>query len=392
MTSKVTHQAVAHGDLVSLHGVFGRIGSKVLSGLTLCCALGVGLSHAQTPTTQPKLLALDAKQQAALGVQVATPGAANTAQLLASALVNTLPGKDVTVSAPYPGQLSRLWVGVGDRVKAGAPLAQFTSPMLGEARRQWQEAQLELKNANSALQRDQAMLDEGIIPAVRVQITRNKQEAAQALVQAREAELHAAGIGANADHDKATMGYASGTLTAPIAGVVTQAFAAVGQRVEPGAVLFKLADDSSLQLDIQLASDKAAQLQVGDAVAVPSREAQAKIVGVSRAVDASQLARARAVVTHPGRLQVGEVVAITLQAKAPTATSATRWLVPARALTPWNNQSLVFVRQSTGFTAQPVRVLSSNDDLALVEANWPAHAQVAISGIAALRALLQKDE
>ncbi len=368
------------------------IGSKVLSGLTLCCALGAGFGHAQTPSTQPKLLALDAKQQAALGVQVATPLAANTAQLLASATVNTLPGKDVTVSAPYPGQLSRLWVGVGDRVKAGASLAQFTSPMLGETRRQWQEAQLELKNANSALQRDQAMLDEGIIPAVRVQITRHKQEAAQALVQAREAELRAAGIGANPDLNPATMGYATGTLTAPIAGVVTQAFAAVGQRVEPGAVLFKLADDSSLQLDIQLASDKAAQLQVGDAVAVPSREAQAKIVGVSRAVDASQLAKARAVVTHPGRLQVGETVAITVQAKATSTSNAARWLVPARALTPWNKQSLVFVRQSAGFTAQPVRVLSSNDDMAVVEAPWPANSQVAISGIAALRALLQKDE
>lgn len=369
------------------------IGSKVLSGLTLCCALGAGFGHAQIPATPPKLLALDAKQQAALGVQVATPQAASTAQLLASASVTTLPGKDVTVSAPYPGQLSRLWVGVGDRVKAGAALAQFTSPMLGEARRQWQEAQLELKNANSALQRDQAMLDEGIIPAVRVQITRHKQEAAQALVQAREAELRAAGIGANSDRDNTiTGGYASGTLTAPIAGVVTQAFAAVGQRVEPGAVLFKLADDSSLQLDIQLASDKAAQLQVGDAVAVPSREAQAKIVGVSRAVDASQLAKARAVVTHPGRLQVGETVAISVQAKAPTATNVARWLVPSRALTPWNNQSLVFVRQSAGFTAQPVRVLSSNDDMAVVEAPWPANAQVAISGIAALRALLQKDE
>ncbi|WP_408597644.1 efflux RND transporter periplasmic adaptor subunit [Limnohabitans sp.] len=370
------------------------IGSKVLSGLTLCCFLGAGFGHAQTPATQPKLLALDAKQQAALGVQVATPQAASAAQLLASAMVNTLPGKDVTVSAPYPGQLSRLWVGVGDRVKAGAPLAQFTSPMLGEARRQWQEAQLELKNANSALQRDQAMLDEGIIPAVRVQLTRSKQAAAQALVQAREAELRAAGISANSDRDNtSTGGYASGTLTAPIGGVVTQAFAAVGQRVEPGAVLFKLADDSSLQLDIQLASDKAAQLQVGDAVSVPSREAQAKIVGVSRAVDASQLAKARAVVTHPGRLQVGEVVVITVQAKTLSPTSnATRWLLPARALTPWNNQSLVFVRQSAGFTAQPVRVLSSNDDMALVEANWPANAQVAISGIAALRALLQKDE
>jgi cobalt-zinc-cadmium efflux system membrane fusion protein len=363
------------------------IGSKVLSSLTLCCALGAGLSHAQAPASAPKLLTLDAKQQAALGVQVTTPQAANTAQWLASATVNTLPGKDMTVSAPYPGQLSRLWVGVGDRVKAGAALAQFTSPMLGEARRQWQEAQLELKNANNALQRDQAMLDEGIIPAVRVQITRNKQEAAQALVQAREAELRAAGIS-----QEATAGYASGTLIAPIGGVVTQAFAAVGQRVEAGAVLFKLADDSRLQLDIQLASDKAAQLHVGDAVRVPSHEAQAKIVGVSRAVDASQLAKARAVVTHAGRLQVGEVVAITVQAKAAEQTHAARWLVPARALTPWHNQSLVFVRQNTGFTAQPVRVLSSNDDMALVEANWPATTQVAISGIAALRALLQKDE
>jgi biotin carboxyl carrier protein len=123
----------------------GMSNSKVLSGLTLCVALGTGWVHAQTAqTTQasPKLLALDAKQQAALGVQVSTPQAASTAQLLASASVTTLPGKDVTVSAPYPGQLSRLWVGVGDRVKAGAPLAQFTSPMLGEARRQWQEAQL----------------------------------------------------------------------------------------------------------------------------------------------------------------------------------------------------------------------------------------------------------
>ena len=367
--------------------------SKVLSGLTLCCALGAGLSHAQAPTTAPKMLALDAKQQAALGVQVTTPQAAQTAQWLASASVTTRPGKDVTVSAPYPGQLSRLWVGVGDRVKVGAALAQFTSPMLGEARRQWQEAELELKNANSALQRDQAMLSEGIIPAIRVQITRHKQEAAQALVQAREAELRAAGLSMQTQTHPTAVGYATGTLSAPIAGVVTQAFAAVGQRVEPGAVLFKLADDSSLQLDIQLASDKAAQLQVGDAVTVPSREAQAKIVGVSRAVDASQLAKARAVVTHPGRLQVGEVVAITVQAKTLSPTrNATRWLLPARALTPWNNQSLVFVRQSTGFTAQAVRVLSSNDDMALVEANWPANAQVAISGVAALRALLQKDE
>jgi len=362
--------------------------STVFSVLTLCCALGLGSAQAQTPSPAPKLLTLDVKQLAALGVQVTTAKPAATAPLLASASVSPMPGKEVTVSAPYAGQLSRLWVGVGDRVKVGAPLAQFTSPLLGEARRQWQEAQLELKNADSAVQREQALLNEGIIPAVRLQITRNKQAAAQALVQAREAELRAAGIG-----DEPASGYASANLGAPIAGVVTHAFVAVGQRMEAGAVLFKLADDSSLQLELQLSSDKAAQLQVGDLVRVPSREAQAKIVGVSRAVDASQLAKARAVVTQPGRLQVGEVVAVTAQAKTSASTPhAQHWLIPARALTPWNNQSLVFVRHSAGFTAQPVRVLSSNDDQAVVEAPWSGQPQVASSGIAALRALLQKDE
>ena len=48
--------------------------------------------------------------------------------------------------------------------------------------------------------------------------------------------------------------------------MVTDALVAVGQRVEAGAMLFRLADSSQLQLDVQLSSDKAAQLQVGDEV------------------------------------------------------------------------------------------------------------------------------
>ena len=343
----------------------------------------------QSTASAPLLLPLNAKQQASLGVQVAPVQASTGGQLLASATVVMPPGKEFTVSAPYAGQVSRLLVGVGDSVKAGAALAHFTSPMLGDARRLLNEASLDYKNASAAAQRDQAMFDEGIIPAVRLQLSRSKQEAAQAQLHAREAELVAAGMRFDAN-----TGYATGTLKAPLSGTVSEAFVAVGQRVEAGAMLFKLAHSSQLQLDVQLSSDKAAQLQVGDEVSIASRNAKAKIIGVSRAVDASQSARARATVTSRGSLQAGELVSVTVHAKgkAGLAKSDTQWLVPARAVTQWRGKPWLFVANDKGFEAQTVNVISSTDDLSLVEATLPVGSKVAVTGIASLRALLQKDE
>jgi cobalt-zinc-cadmium efflux system membrane fusion protein len=354
----------------------------------LMCAITLGANAQVTESALP-FLNLTAQQQAALGIQVSKIQAADSTQVLASALVNAQPGKDITVSAPYAGQISRLNVGIGDRVQVGKTLADFTSPQLAEARRQLQEAKLEFQNATSALQRDEAMLAEGIIPAVRVQITRNKFEAAQVAMQTREAEIKAGHIALNSPTD----GLATGGLQAPIRGVVTQLLGSVGQRVDAGAVLFKLADDSALQLEIQLSSEKANALQVGDLIQIPSRQAQAKVVGISRAADASQSAQARAIVLQRGRLQVGEWVAVTIQSQIKAADkTSSHWSVPTRSVVHFGNQTLVFIRNAKGFEPHAVRVISNNDDVSLIEANLQADSLVAQSGLASLRAMLQKDE
>ena len=361
----------------------------VAASLCLTVAQTQAQSQSQSQSA-PVALAISAKQQASLGVQVASVQASTQGQVLASATVVTPPGKEITVSAPYAGQISRLLVGVGDNVKAGGSLANFTSPLLGDARRLLTEASLDYKTASAAAQRDQAMFDEGIIPAVRLQLSRAKQEAAKSLLQSREAELAASGMRFEGDN----AGYATGVLKSPLSGTVLEAFASVGQRVEAGAVLFRLADASQLQLDLQLSTDKAALLQPGDEVSIPARQAKAKIIGVSRAVDASQSAHARALVHTKGTLQVGELLSVTVHSKA-NATQAkleNQWLVPSRAVTQWRGRPWVFVADAQGFVAQPVRVLSGSDDMSLIDASLPAGAKVAVSGIAALRALLQKDE
>ncbi len=366
----------------------GRFLSPTFFSLVLF-ALGHELVVAQPVVNTTGILSITTKQQASLGVQVAAVQASTGGQLLASATVVMPPGKEFTVSAPYAGQVSRLLVGVGDSVKAGAALAHFTSPMLGDARRLLNEASLEYKNSSAAAQRDQAMFDEGIIPAVRLQLSRSKQEAAKAQLNAREAELLTSGMRFDVNS-----GYATGTLKAPLSGIISEAFVAVGQRVEAGTMLFKLADSSQLQLDLQLSSEKAAQLQVGDEISVATRNAKAKIIGVSRAVDASQSARARATVTTRGSLQAGELVSVTIHPKGKASSDKpdTYWLVPARAVTQWRGKPWIFVANDKGFEAKTVNVISSTDDLSLIEVALPLSSKVAITGIASLRALLQKDE
>ena len=350
-----------------------------LLGLSLTCSVARGAAP------EAQLLTLDARQQAALGVRTAPLQAARNEVLLASAQVAALPGREVTVSAPYPGLVSRWLVGVGDAVGVGSRLAQFTSPMLGEARRQWDEARLNAQQAQAALQRDQAMLAEGIIPAVRLQLTQSRHEAAQAALHAREAELKAAGLRLDDEG-----GYASGALLSPLQGLVVQTSATVGQRVEAGAVLLRLVDDRSLQLDLDLSPEKAARVRVGDAVTLGGRQARAVITGVSPALQAGQMARARARVTERGRLQLGEVLPASIQASGWRMAEAA-WRVPARALSPWQGQSVVFVAQPQGFRAEPVTVLSSNDDVAVVQGAGLAEGQsLAVGGVASLRAWLQQ--
>ena len=351
---------------------------RPLTGAWLLCAAQLAL--AQNAPALPAIT-LDAAQQAALGIRTTPVLPAGQQQLLASATVTVPPGHEVTVAAPFAGVITRLDAGLGDSVRAGAPLALLGSPQLADARRQLREAELDARNAQAALQRDQTMHDEGIIPAARLQITRNRQQAAEANWQSQRSALQASGLGSGGD-------YASGQIVAPRAGTVVDMQASVGQRVEAGALLFRIADLRQLQLDITLSGEKAARLRAGDAVSVPGQDAKAVLLGVSRSLDASQQARARARVTVPGRLQPGQALQVQLQPALPTQSKA--WQVPARALLQLQGQSWVLVASDKGYTPTVVQVISTNDDSATVQGPLNAQQRVASTGLAALRPLLQK--
>ena len=349
-----------------------------IAGLATVCVCAP--LWAQAPDASSRHLPLSETQQAALGVRTERLSSAASDVVLASAQVTARPGGELTISAPYPGQIARV-------------LADFTSAALGEARRQWDEAKLQAQLAQAALQRDQTMHDEGLIPTVRLQQTQARHDAAQAGLQARAAELQSAGL--RFESGGITSGYATGALLSPIAGIVAETYSQVGQRVEAGTVLFRVINDKELQLEFQLSADKAARVRAGDVIDIAHRQARARVLGMTPFVQAGQMAHGRANVIERGQLRLGETLSISIQASGAQAQAdrGKTWRVPARALSPWRGESVLFVRTDKGFRAEPVQVLSSNDDTSIVSsAQLKEGDTLAVTGIASLRALLQKDE
>jgi multidrug efflux pump subunit AcrA (membrane-fusion protein) len=339
---------------------------------------------AKDPWTE---LPLDARQQAALGVRVMPVESASTLSILASAQVGLPPGREVVVAAPYAGTITRVDVGVGDNVTTSTALAWITSTHLSEARRQWRDAQLEVDQGRLTQRREQALLDEGLIPQARFDLTVNRVRQAEAALAARDADLRALGAVPGAALKEA-QDFTAAVVRSTQAGNVIEAAVTVGQRLEAGTVMFRLADTRQLQLDLQLSVDKARHVRIGDTVTLAPRQAHAVIVGVSRSTDSHQMVRARARVTQPGNLAVGEVLPAQIQSRLPTTQG---WRVPIQALVQHPTSPLVFVATEKGFRPTPVRILSSDDDRAVVEGALQTQSRVAISGVSSLRSLQQQE-
>lgn len=360
-----------------------RYVSNFFIGLFLCCSI------AQAQSQELREISIAAGQLAAMGVQFVAPKASSVGVFLVSGSVTVPPGKQVTLSAPYMGHVSQMLAGVGDEVRAGTPLGYFTSPQMADARRQYVETASELELAREALRRDQELFDEGIIPEVRLRVTRAKLANIEAGFKARQAEMKASGLTFQ-ESKTYDSGFGTGVIKSPIAGVVLEAYTTVGQRVDAGTQLFKIADVSNFLIEVSTSADKAKQIGVGDEVFIAQKNAQGKVIGVGKSVDASQSSKIRITVTQPGNMHVGDLVSMAIHTK--NLIKDNGWLVPSRALTTLKGKSVIFVSSAKGVAIVPVEVLSGDEEMSLVQGVIPPNAKVALTGVASLKALSQKDE
>jgi RND family efflux transporter MFP subunit len=246
------------------------------------------------------------------------------------------------------------------------------------------QATTRAKLARETAQREQALFDEGIIAARRVQEAQAGLAEGEAALRVAQGSLRMAGMSAGAISRVAASGKPEDgvTLTAARAGIITEINVKPGQRVEPGFALMHLAQLDQLALEIQAPAGRASEWRVGSKLKLQGRPGGATITSISPIVAAgSQTSALRAEVWRGSGLRPGEFVTVEL----PLAHHATAFDVPLRALAYERDKTVVFVRTAGGFEARPVIVQSSAGQMARVEGRLAAGERIAVSGVIALK-------
>ncbi|MDE2119354.1 MAG: efflux RND transporter periplasmic adaptor subunit [Betaproteobacteria bacterium] len=338
-----------------------------------CLLLGFA-SCVQAAQPASDLIEVDSAQQVALGVRLAPVRAAADASLSLPGRVVVPVDAQAVVAAPAAGVVERVAVAPGDAVRRGQLLASLQSPDVARMQRERDDARVQLELANRQANRDEQLLREGVIAASRAQASLAQQRQAAALLRERELALRLHGAGAGLDGRM--------QLLAPMAGVVAQAQAVPGQRVDAAAPLFRLVADGALALELDATPAQAASLRAGAEVDVPDAASRGRLLAPPPALSAGQSVVLRARLTQPGSLRAGALV----QARVHLPARAGLFALPPAALTRIGGHDAVLVSEARGFRVVPVQVAARLADTVIVSGALRAGQQVAASGVAALKA------
>lgn len=165
------------------------------------------------------------------------------------------------ISSPVAGRVSRIFVEVGDTVKAGQKLLAMDSPDLGEAIADVHKAQSELLLKRQAFERSKLLLDEGVI--ARKDYENNQAALAEAEAEARRTRAKLENLGGARDAGSETY-----SVRAPITGVVVDRQVNPGNEVRPDAAapLFIITDPAHLWATIDLPERDLGKVSSGQAV------------------------------------------------------------------------------------------------------------------------------
>lgn len=161
------------------------------------------------------------------------------------------------INARAPGVLRALEADVGATVAAHSPLAVIESASTTADRSRVEAARARLAVASASRTRERSLNAQGIVAKKEVLTAEQDWVAAKADLDAAEAAVRMAG---------ATTSGGRTTLVSPIAGVVTQRKATVGQLVNTDDILFEVIDTSSMWAELDIPETDISQVTKGQLV------------------------------------------------------------------------------------------------------------------------------
>lgn len=194
------------------------------------------------------------------------------------------------VGAPVPARVTRLAAQLGDRVSAGQTLAELSSPDLGRARADHLSARARLTLAEAALERKRDLAGERIVPLRDVQEAESVVAELRASLRAAGAAIGAFGVEPPAEDGANGAASSAFPLRSPVAGVVIERAAVLGQMLDPATAAFRVGDLSTLWLTVHAFERDAVRIRNGVRArlafsAFPGQDFEGAVTLVGRQVD-----------------------------------------------------------------------------------------------------------
>jgi cobalt-zinc-cadmium efflux system membrane fusion protein len=253
------------------------------------------------------------------------------------------------------GRVSRLLVGVGDRVRRGQALAEIESAEVGQARADLISARARTSAAELNLRRETDLAERRISSAREKEVAQAQWITESAATRAATERLRALGLSAQ-DIATSETSDQGGRLAvrAPIDGVVLERAVTLGQAVERATDAFKIADTGHVWVDLDLYEKDLPRVHVGGEVeiradAYASDLFKGRVAYVVPVVEqATRTAKVRVELPNDkGKLSFGQLVTARLVGDPSTVATAVI-AVPRAAIEHVDGRPVVFVKGTGG--------------------------------------------
>jgi cobalt-zinc-cadmium efflux system membrane fusion protein len=376
------------------------------------------VSHQEGAEATPlDYVELDGEAQREIGLVLEPAVLASVSDTLE--LTGTVAPNEMRVAHIRPlarGQVERVHVRVGDRVRQGDPLVSYDNIELGELISTYRsalaglgKAQAEAEVTQNSLDRGRKLLDLGTISKSDFEKRGAENQSSQAAIDVYKAEaamieqkMRRFGI---SDADLRKLGdlarqpdesVSHSTLRAPFDGIVIKAEAAEGELVESERELFTLADLSTVWVQGDVYEKDLASVRPGQPVKIAANayageSFNGKITYLSDFLDRqTRTAKVRCEVSNPGiRLKLEMFVTIQI----PTGSASRAVVIPTAAVQQIDGQSAVFVRlNDTRFQKRNVQIGSGSEGWVRVLGGLVPGEIIVTQGAFMLKSQLRKHE
>ena len=308
---------------------------------------------------------------------------------------------EAQVGSLVQGRVYKVFVKVGDKVKAGQELMQVEGLEIGEIKAAFLSAKANLEFQKANFERQKTLIDQKIGSQKSFLEAQAEYEKALAGYNAEDKRIHSIGLDdediITRSSDKADE-HTSGTLPvkSPISGTVVERNVVIGQFVEGNTNAFKIINTSLVWIDGQIYEKDINQVNektnvVFTSASYPNEKFIGKINYIGQTIDEySRTITIRADFNNlNGKLKpqmFGEL-------QIPTGKNSIAILIPAESVIKINNADFIFVQKNDStFEKRSVVMGSIQDEMAEIKEGLREKEKVVVKGSFYLKSALMKEE